>query len=291
MMDMVNEIYKLYKETLPDIVRNEEIVKAILGSPHNHIVRHEVDGRLAGVSVIGDNTIYLICVGKLLQGKGIGTALLKESEAYIASAGFDKVVLGAGKEYIMPGASMNHGFHRFFEKRGYTHAWGDTRCIDMGRALRDFQYSDHSVGDTINGITYRWAAIGDLDGILKSLSDNEEDFSAYYRNEDYYKEASRERVLIAEKDGEVVGTLAVFIESAQAGMGSLAFTATPRRHRNKGIATTLVALASRYVKDIGMEGVHGSYTYSGLIGMYSRAGLDVCMDYFMGEKTIGGKFE
>jgi len=282
----MNEIYKLYKETLPDIVRNEEIIKAILGNPNNHIIRHEVDGRMIGVSMIGDHTNYLICVDKSFQCKGIGTALLRESEEYIVAAGFDKIVLGAVKEYIMPGVPMNHGAHHFFEKRGYNHSWGDMRCVDMGQDLRDFQYDAHSVGDTINGITYRWAKIDDLDNVLLSLSDNQEDFSAYYQNRNCYKEESKERVLIAERDNEVMGTLAIFIESDQIEMGSLGLMATARQHRNQGIATTLVTLATKYLKDVGMKRVHGGYTYSDLIGMYGRTGLNVCMDYFMGEKVF-----
>ena len=283
---MINEIYELYKETLPDIVRSKEAVNSILGNPNNHVIRYEIDGRLIGVSVICDNTIYLICVDRSFQGRGIGTKLLKESEEYIAAAGFDKIVLGTGKEYIMPGVPMNHGFHRFFEKRGYHHSWGDMRCIDMGQELCNFHYNNYSVGDTIDGITCRWATIDDLDNILLSLSDNEKDFTAYYQNKNYYRDGSKERILIAEKDNEVMGTLAVLVESAQTGMGSLGLTATPRKHRNKGIATTLVTLATRHLKDIGMERVHGSYTYSDLISMYSRTGLSVCMDYFMGEKIL-----
>ncbi len=283
---MTDEIYRLYVETLPEIVRSEKVVKAIFSVPDNHIIYRKIDGRLAGVSVIGGNTIYLLCVDKSHQNKCIGNELLMQSEEHIASAGFKKVVLGAGKTYIVPGVPMNRDAHHFFIKRGYTHSWGDMRCIDMERELSDFHYNAHSVGDTINEVTYRWATIDDLDGILVCLSDNEEDFTKYYQNKNYYKSGSKERVIIAEKDNEVMGALAILIESARPGMGSLALTATARKHRNRGIATTLVTLAMKYLKDIGMERAHGGYTYSDLISMYERAGLGVCMEYFMGEKII-----
>ena len=276
----------LFRNTLPEIIRSEDVINKILGDTKTHIICNRANDRLIGVSVLEDNTIYLLCVDKAFQHKGIGSKLLKQSEDYIASAGHEKIVLGTGKEYIMPGVPMNRNVHNFFIKRGYNHSWGNTRCIDMEQELKDFHYSEHSVGDTIFGIKYRWANINDLDKILVSLSDNETDFSPYYQNMNYYLEGSRERVVLAEMNDEILGTLVVSIEPACKGMGSLGLTATARKHRNKGIATTLVMLATKYLKDIGMEKVHGSYTYSSLINMYSKTGLNVCMEYFMGEKYL-----
>lgn len=128
---MINEIYHLFKKNLPYIERSEETVKRILEDKKNQIITHRNDEGLVGVSVINDNTIYLLCVDKAFQNMGIGDSLLLQSENYIISKGFKKIVLGTGKEYIMPGVPMNDGAHMFFKKRGYIHSWGDTGCLSF----------------------------------------------------------------------------------------------------------------------------------------------------------------
>jgi len=286
MENEINEIHGLYKKNLPEIVRNEETVKRILGDINNHIIRYRTDGQLAGVSVINENTIYLLCVDKAFQGRGIGIKLLHDSEKYAASNDSEKVVLGAGRDYIMPGVPMNNGVHNFFMKQGYTHSWGNVRCFDMEQMLTDFNHNEHSVGDTISGVTYRWATIDDLDGILKSLSDNEEDFTVYYKNKEYYEKGTNSRVLIAENDNEVLGTLHVSIEVEGKDMGSIGLTATACKHRNKGIGTNMVTLGTKYLKDIGLKKAHLGYTYTDIVNLYGRAGYKVCMEYFMGEKSL-----
>jgi GNAT superfamily N-acetyltransferase len=283
---MINEIFELYKQTLPELVRSEAVVRKLLSDPNNHIISHRADGRLVGVCVINDNTIYLLCVDKAFQNRGIGTGLLKESEKYIAAGGYGKVVLGVGKDYIMSGVPINDGVHQFFIKFGYTNAWGSLHCVDMAQKLSEFDYDEHSVGDTINGVTYRWAAINDLDRILICCADNEEDFSVYYRNEDYYKKDTNLLVLIAEKGNEVLSTLGVAIGFECEDMGCIGLTATAIKHRKQGIATNTVLLATKYLKDIGLKKAHLGYTYIDLINMYSRAKYKVCMEYFMGEKPL-----
>ena len=98
---MENEIFDLYKGTLPEIVRNEETVKRILCDKGNHTICHRIGDRLAGVSVINENAIYLLCVDKAYQSRGIGVELLHKSEEYVLSNGYKKMILGAGKEYII----------------------------------------------------------------------------------------------------------------------------------------------------------------------------------------------
>lgn len=285
-LEMVNEIYSLYKENLPDIVRSDEEVKRILGDKNNYIISYRDDGKLIGVSVINENTIYLLCIDKPFQNRGIGTKLLNQTEKYIASKGFDKIIVGAGNDYIMPGIPMNNGAHIFFKKHSYIHSWGDCGCIDMSQLLKDFDYAKHSIGDTINGITYRWATLNDLDNIVTCVSDAEESFVQYYENISLYDKDSNTAVLIAEKDNEVFGSLMVSIETEGKDMGSLGCTTTAHKYRNKGIASNMIILGTKHLKDIGLNKAVLGYTYTYIIGIYARAGYKVSMEYYMGEKVI-----
>lgn len=281
---MVNKIYNIYKENLPDIVRSEEVVKRILSDKNNYIISYRDGDKLIGVSVINENTIYLLCIDKPFQNRGIGTKLLNQSEQYIASNGFKKIIVGAGKEYIMPGIPMNNGAHNFFRKHNYIHSWGDCGCFDMSQLLKDFDYAEHSIGDTINEITYRWATLNDIDNIVKCVSDAEESFVQYYKNERLYEKGKNTAVLIAEKDNEVFGTLMVSIETEGKDMGSVGCTTTVHKYRNKGIATNMVKMGTKYLKDIGLSKAVLGYAY--IVNMYSRAGYKISMEYYMGEKAV-----
>lgn len=286
---MINEIYRLFTENLPDIMKSEESVKRILSDENNHIITYRDGDRLIGVSVINENTVYLLCVDKPFQNQGIGTKLLNQSEEYITAKGFDKIVIGAGKDYIMPGIPMNNGAHTFFKKYGYIHAWGDRGCFDMSQQLKDFEYSQHSIGDTINDITYRWATIDDIDKVVTCVADAEKGFVPYYGNRELYEKGTDTLVLIAVKDNEVAGALIVGAESEGKVMGTVGCTATAHKYRNMGIATNMVRLGTKYLKDIGLSKAFLEYTYTEIVHMYGRAGYQVCMEYYMGEKVVDKK--
>lgn len=284
---MINEIFKLYQKNLPNVIRREGAVLNVLKDKNNHIIDCRDGGKLVGVSVINENTIYLLCVDKSSQNKGIGTKLLLESEAYIKSKGFANVILGAGKDYIMPGVPKNDGAHGFFMKFGYTHSWGDNGCIDMHQALNGFTWNDYVIGDMIKEIRYRWADENDYENTLKCVLDAEESFASYYQDEVIYKHNSTTPVLIAEKNNEVFGAVMVNFEDGLSDKsGTLDCLVTAQEHRGKGIATTLTTLGTKHLKDIGMQNVYLCYTYTDIASMYRRIGYEVCMEYFMGEKLF-----
>lgn len=81
METLLEEIYRLFRKTLPYIVRDEETVFRILGNQDNKIIEERNDKKqLVGVSVIHKNTILLLCVEKAYRNQGIGSRLLKQSE-------------------------------------------------------------------------------------------------------------------------------------------------------------------------------------------------------------------
>jgi GNAT superfamily N-acetyltransferase len=283
---MVNEIYDLYRASLPDIVKNEGQVKQLIADGGNHIISHYEDGGLAGVSVINENTIYLLCVDKPFRGRGIGADLLRRSEERIKLNGFDEVRLGVGKDYIMPGSPMNEGAHAFFEKNGYSHAFDGNAVFDMSMMLSDFTYDEYSVGCEIDGIEYRWAVSDDHDKIIECVADAEKGFVVLYQNMEQYEKGTRIPVLIAVENEEVLGAIVVTIETDGPGLGCIGATATAHKHRGRGVATNLVRLSTRHIKDIGLKKGFLSFTNTSVAGIYYRSGYEICMEYFMGRKNI-----
>lgn len=303
----MDEILRMFRENFPFVSREEDTLAEVIGHEGNvFFERRNLEGKLIGCGIVNEQTILLLLVDKDHRGQGIGDGLLRECEETIRKNGFEKVVLGVGFNYLMPGVPtskrwapsvhehldplVNSAASDFFEHRGYEHAWGDCNCFDMRMELKDFSANDHQIGDTINGILYRWAKLGDLTEICLCADDacqyQDESFSKYYRNAELYQEDSCQRVLVAEKQGRIVGTLIVSIETEGKGTGNVGCTCVATTEAHQGIATRMVMLGTKYLKDIGLKHANLSYTYSNLDKMYGASGYKISTYYLMGEKTL-----
>lgn len=281
----MEELLKIYHRNFPDNIRDEEIVEKILSNSNNYIIEKRVDGNLIGISIINKNTILMLCVDKEYRKKGIGTKILNQSEKYILDQEYDKVNIGAGYDYLMPGVPVNKENISFFERRFYTHSWNDDECFDMDMELKN-TICDYNLGDTVNDITYRLATIKDLEEIKKCTDDACEEFTEYYMNVNLYNKDNSQIVLVAEDNGEICGTLIISKETEAPNTGSVGCTTTKHNHRGKGIATTMVQIGTKYLKDLGYKYGHLGYTYTGLDKMYGKAGYKVTTKYFMAEKPL-----
>ncbi len=297
----MREVYKLFRETLPYIVRDEEKVLRILENPDNKIIeeRNE-EQKLIGVSVIHKNIILLLCVEEKYRNQGLGSRLLKKSEEAIKDAGYSEVIVGAGDDYLAPGVPtskqyapaeneqlderVNEIASRFFEKRGYQHSW-DCNCFDMKFPLCEFSKNEHSVGDVIDGIQYRFATIEDLADVCECTNAAWEEFTGWYQNEFLYTENDSSRVLVATDGERVVGTLIVDRE-AKSGLGSVGCTTVHPEYQGRHIAVNMVTLGTKYLKDVGMKEAYLSYTYSGLDHMYGYAGYKIFVYFMMAKKKL-----
>lgn len=297
------ELYELYKRNLPFIVRDKETVMRIFDNAGNTVMeRRDGQKNLIGASVVNQNTILLLCVDEECRGKGIGTDLLERSERIIADRGYDKIIVGVGFDYIMPGVPTSRNRFQaenvnlypeldgraedFFTKRGYAHSW-NCDCFDMRFPLSRFDRDDLREGDTIEGIIYRWAVPEDIDGVCACTRDAFPEFTGYYRNERLYG-GSDKRVLIAVSEKEVAGALIVGTENKAQRMGSVGCTVVRHAFRGKHVAVNLVIMGTGCLKAAGMEDAYLSYTYTGLDHLYGYAGYEVCVYFMMAEKEIPG---
>lgn len=299
---MSQELYEIYERNFPFIVRAKETVLQILHNEGNTIIEHrDEQNKLIGASVINQNAVLLLCVDAEHRNKGIGTKLLERSENAIKANGYDKVVIGNGFDYIMPGVPTSKRYFQaeneelypgvdetasdFFTKRGYTHSW-NCNCFDMRFPLNQFKQNAYHVGDTIDGITYRWAAISDLKEICACTDNACPEFTVYYQSESLYAAGNDSRVLIAILGGQVVGTLIVGLEDAGKRLGCVGCTTVKRAYQGRHIAVNLVTVGTKYLKDIGLEEAYLSYTYTGLDHMYGYAGYKICIYFMMAEKEL-----
>ncbi len=300
---MTEELYRLFRKNFPFAVREEKTAKEILSNDKNRVLeRRDREGRLAGVSVVHRNTVLLFCVDRPYRNQGLGAQLLKETEAFVKAGGYDAIQVGAGEQYLTPGVptsvkpfeeplgrevlrpGLTEEAARFFKKRGYAHAWGETNCFDMRSELEKTEFPAYSVGDTVDGVTYRWAVQGDIPQIVKCVDSAERDFTQYYQNQALYQ-GGAERVLLALRDG-VCGALIVGAETEAPGLGSVGYTAVAPEYRGRRIGANLTVLGTKYLKGLGLREGFLGYTYSGLDKMYGYAGYEICAYYYMAVKRL-----
>ena len=301
----MNKYYEIFRRNFPYIVRDENEALKIINNPENKFFDYcDESGNLVGTSMVHKNTIMMLCVDKEYRNIGVGSSLLNRSEDYISNTGYDSVNVGVGDNYLMPGIPMatkpydevlkedciysnvNNDSYEFFKRRGYKHSWEDANCFDMRADLNSVDFPKESIGDTIDGITYRFATVEDIPKIIECTDDAEQSFSKFYKEERYYDKDSNQRVLIATKNNEVCGTLMICIETEGKGLGSVGCTAVSHKYRGKHIGVNMVVLGTKYLKSLGLKNGYLGYTYSGLDKMYGYAGYKICIYYAMAKKEL-----
>lgn len=305
----MEELFGIFRRNFPFTVREERKVREILGNPENRILeKRNADGVLTGVCVLHKNTVYLLCVDEKYRGQGIGSELLAAAEELVRKSGYTEISVGAGESYLAPGvptskpfypedgfakrgveklyAGLTDGAAEFFRKRGYVHGWEGCDCFDMRFALSDFCADAACVGDTVDGITYRFASADDLPEIKKCTDDAHENFTKYYLDEAKYTGERGERVLIALDGTQVCGTLIICAETEGKGIGSVGCTTVHHDWRGRYIAVNMVKIGTGYLKEIGLTDAYLGYTYTGLDRLYGYSGYKICTYYMMAKKTL-----
>ena len=303
------EFYEMFRKNFPYTVREKRKVLDILGNPENRILENrDANGVRNGICILHKHTIYMLCVDKESRGQGIGSALLRQAEEIVREAGYADISVGAGESYLAPGVPTSRPFSaeedyagrgmerlypgltdeaaEFFKKRGYTHSWNDCDCFDMRFPLAEFSADAAKAGDTVDGITYRFAALDDIPAIRQCTDDAHEKFTRYYMDESKYTGEFGERVLIALDGAEVCGTLIVNAETEGKGIGSVGCTTVRHSHRGRHIAVNMVKIGTGHLREIGLTDAYLGYTYTGLDRLYGYSGYKICTYYMMAKKTL-----
>jgi GNAT superfamily N-acetyltransferase len=235
------------------------------------------------------------------RNQGIGSRLLTRSEELIRANGHKRIKLGVGFDYFMPGVPtskryadavneclderVNEDASLFFEAHGYKHSQ-DCNIFDMRFPLKDFVREEYSVGDTIDGITYRFATESDRKAVYDCTDDALKEFTQWYKSDDFYCSEVIPKVLIATEGDIVCGALLVEIANEKQKLGTVGCTSVRRSCRGRKIATHMVTLGTKYLRDIGMKDAFLSYTYTGLDKMYGYAGYKIFVYYMMAQKEL-----
>lgn len=299
---MTEQLFDLFKRNFPYLNTDEDTAKRLFSNPDNKVfARYDRFNNLIAASVIYKNTIIMLAVDEKFRGHGIGLALLELSEEYIKSQGYDKVVFGVGAEdYLAPGvpssekildidgaypdkpwADIDNSGREFLKKRGYIHR-NDGNIFDMALDFSDGLEYDISVGDTVDGVTYRLAEPSDKENVIACCNLGADYFADFYKSDELYNDGD-ERVLVACTETEILGALLI---STYGEPGTIGCVTVSPKARGKKVGTRMSVAATSYIKQKGMNTAFLSYTYSGLDRMYGAAGYRICVYYFMAQKEL-----
>ncbi|NLE13291.1 MAG: GNAT family N-acetyltransferase [Clostridiales bacterium] len=310
------EVYALFRETMPFAVISDGAARYVIGKPENTLLfRRNEKGELIAALVLETDTVLFLGVRENFRRRGIAGELLSEAEELVKAAGHKYIRIGAGRDYLTPGVPMAEpvgdvkfflppdivpGIDRsaagFFIRRGYRHGWGEDNCFDMQMSLTEPGLSFPAEGETIDGITYRIAVKGDIEGACRCTDDAHPDFTKYYRSESLYeynhhpgkhvKGGEVSFALVAEADGEIAGTLIISLNAGGEGIGSVGCTAVARKYRKRHIGVNMVRVGTGILAEAGMTLGFLGYTYTGLDRMYGYSGYRVRNFWLMAHKDF-----
>lgn len=311
-----DELYSLFRETLPFAIRSEKTARRIIGSSDNTILyRRDSQGGLVAALILESDTVLFLGVRENYRRRGIGSELLSEAEKLVKTAGYSHIKVGAGKDYLIPGVPMtapasdesfflppdivrgiDESAAGFFNRRGYYHSWGNCSCFDMHMSLSETGLSFPAAGEIIDGIADRIANCVDIEEVCRCTDDAHPDFTKYYRDKTLYNgeygtgdcsaDEKRSLVLVAEDCDRIAGTLIVSLGEEGVGVGSVGCTAVAHEYRGRQIGVNLVRVGTGMLSCAGMSLGFLGYTYSGLDRMYGYSGYRIRVFWFMAKKAL-----
>lgn len=273
---MLHELYQLYLKCFPDYPVREPLFLSQLAPEKAHILIERQDGKLIGFSMIHDQSIALLCVDEDHRGRGVGTRLLEQSEAWIFTKA-DRVILGRGRYYLLQGVPDDkNSAVGFFQGRGFSAGW---TSVNMCLPLADFHVDRLQIPPCPQDISFRFISEGEYPRLLEAVSDAQADWL------DIFKDCC-DPVLIAESGGEILG---FEILSPNGGLFGLDKTASigcvgvVHKARDRGVGRQMVAKGAAWLKRRGCQWVELRYVY--LVDWYKKLGFEVLRHQWMGEKS------
>lgn len=270
----------LFKECFPMLCVSDSVISYKLKDAQLFF-RYE-EGKLTGFSAVDENSLLVLCVHPEFRNRGTGTELLNESESYIKSRGYDRVILGRSSRDLFWGAVMDTMSHRFFESRGYR-AYNGCLCMYLFRENFDYEgfVKNHPCPDNVE---FRIHDASLPDDICDAVNSVEPKWVRFYRDHGGVK------VITAECGGRTAGFVTVdtcagtIITDEGNRTGLPGYLGVVPEYRCRGIGLRLIAFASQYMFSCGCTEVFLNYT--SLDSWYAGAGFEECLWYWMGEKNL-----
>ena len=275
-------VYGIFRECFPQYPMPYETFCEVIGYDKCTILTTEESGNIAGVAVISDNYIRLLCVSPAYQGKGYGRQLLDRCEEKIKAAGYKEVILG-GLYGLFQGAvtteaDWNNKSNPFFEKCGYTAKNG---CFEMQMAMKNFDINQIPI-EIPADISFGYYTDSDRTKLREAINDVDKDWVQYF--------ADTDSVFCAFK-GDKIASFAIIgdhdsniLSREGANIGTIGCVGTVHAERRQGSGLAMVAMATAELKKAGCDTVFIHHTT--LDKWYGKLGYYKFLWYWLGKKEL-----
>jgi beta-N-acetylhexosaminidase len=234
----------------------------------------------------GDSNGYIqiVAVRPPYQSQGIGSALLRASEQWLAQRGVTIAHVGRGRRYLWQGAP--EGCEGFFRRHGYVEM---ETSIDMTLDLARYSHPPWVDSGLAPGTQFRHAGRNDAAILPHAFQDDDvADWLSIYI--EAIAAGAYQRILLATLDEQIVGFVLVLTkgmtwEACFPGKtGGLGCLGVKQTYRNRGIGRALAALATSQLKHEGMDTSYVAWTW--LEDWYGALGYVVWRRFHMMQKPL-----
>ena len=270
---MANEFCAVFNRCYPHLRMSDERFASLF--PRGKFCEYKKDGKLLGFAVSEGNAIRMICVLPDFQRQGIGTKLLAEAEADVAAGGYKKAIVGGTSSRLFIGADAKSW--GFFEKNGYRAHDG---CDEMLMVLKNYPAVDYPFRGH-ECATFGWFD-GEIDEIRAAVAQVEDDWTQYFTDPKH--------IYVARVDGEIASFCLVdcncrnYLSDAYGKVGMPGCVGTVPKFRNRGIGIEMVANATQYLKEQGMD--VSFIFYTGVADWYEKIGYRTFLSEIFCEKEL-----
>ena len=277
---MYENIYALYLKCFPNYPVTERLFNDLLNLDEAHIVEKYIGDKLIGFSIIHGRSISLLCVENDYRRQGIGTELLDVSERYIKAAGYDRILLGRGKYYLLQGVPTDlKGTVPFFKKRGYTASW---TSANMTLNLENFSSSKLNIPKSPEGVNYRFSTNEDRSSLLCAVNEAMSSWLNVFKT-------CVDPVFVAVRGDNIIGfevlapTGGRFVGENEK-VGCVGCVGVIPSERERGIGRQLVVNGINWLKSQKCTSIELRYVE--IVDWYTKIGFEPTRHQWMGEKMI-----
>lgn len=247
------------------------------------VKRHQVD--IGVLSPDQRGWISVLLVDPDYQGRGIGSALLRDAIAHLRRYSAERIGLGADPSHFFPGIPLeNQQALDWFARRGARP--GGLVCDLASHAIASYQHppAAEQAYRAAPGIAYRPATEGDLPGLQAFMQAEFPDRWAWEIERYVERGGLPGDVMLALSGDQVVGFARIHTpESGQLGPASYWAPRFPGRHggvgpigvaasqRGQGVGLGLLSAAIAELRERGVES--GVIDWTTLVGFYGKVGF------------------
>ena len=274
---MKEKLLRIFCSCYPQFRMGSERFESLILGENARVITHCVQGEPLGFAVTEGAALRLICVEPGFQRRGIGSLLLEKAEEQIKAQGFEKIFTGGVSSNFLIGADSRTA--GFFEKKGFSAVGG---CDEMLLKLKDLSFDEKAFRGHLTA-EYGWYK-GGIEALRKAVAEVDSGWVQYFEEDS--------SVYAATVNGEIASFCLVntdvtnYLSDAFGRVGMPGCVGTVPKYRNKGIGIEMVARATRYLKDCGMD---ISFIYfTGVADWYKKLGYEVFMTEVFMEKQLNG---